>query len=210
MGFWVQTLPFLLGFLVILWIHWTQGLLHAKCILSTTELQSGSHLTHELQSLLYKPQVTSWRILGRIKWMKELKLHGIQKRFKRGYATLSFIWKWLKKKVRKRKINALITWKCTDQHLLVKKKCLAGILPDQWILCKREVGRYWGTFCWQMRLWIPLMVQKIWNCLKLFKKKSNSQETPWVLGTPLPAWEPFPSRQFSPKTYLASSSPHAS
>lgn len=59
----------------------------------------------------------------------------------------------------------------------------------------REVGRYWGTFCWQMRLWIPFMVQKIWNRFKLFFfKKSNSQEPHCLPESPsLPGssvWKP--------------------
>lgn len=36
-----------------------------------------------------------------------------------------FHMKMIKKETKKKKkINALITWKCTDQHLLVKKKML--------------------------------------------------------------------------------------
>lgn len=106
MGFWVQTLTFLLGFFGILWIHRTQGLSHAKCTLLTTELQPGSYLTYELQSLLYKPQATSWRILGRIKWMKELKLNGIQKIFKR-LRNPFFHMKMIKKESKKKKNQCL-------------------------------------------------------------------------------------------------------
>lgn len=178
MGFWVQTLTFLLGF-----FGFTEP--RASLMLNAHSLPLSCSLGHTWPTSFspsfinpkqplegYWGELNEWKSWN---WMA-------YKRYSRGYATLSFIWKWLKKKVRKRKINALITWKCTDQHLLVKKKTRLNAwqgssLTNEYSV--REKGRGTGyillaneavnTIHGTKNMKSPQIIQK---------KKGNSQETP--------------------------------